>query len=115
MNTKTYQQRGNRALLIINQKTAKKVFVGDVVLLKANVNYTTFFLENGNKKVVPRSIKFFEPFLETHGFLRVHRSFMVNPEHIKEYDFEQKMVTMKNGETASISRRRRKKIQKKEV
>ena len=31
---KTYQQKGNTALLMLNHKTSKKVFINEVVLLK---------------------------------------------------------------------------------
>jgi DNA-binding LytR/AlgR family response regulator len=104
---KTYQQKGSNAFIIINQKTLKKISVSNVVLLKGDVNYTTFHLQYGEVKVVPRSIKFFETFLETHGFLRVHRSYMINPNHVKAYNQEQEIVTMTNGQEAQISRRRK--------
>ena len=104
---KTYQQTGNSSLLVINQRTSKKIFVNDVVLLKGDINYTTFHLQCGSEKVVAHSIKFFEPFLETHGFLRVHRSFMINPNYVKEYNQEHEILTMKNGQKANISRRRK--------
>ncbi len=104
---KTYLQKGSSSLLILNQRTLKKVLVNDVVLLKGNINYTTFHLENGKKKVVAHSIKFFEPFLETHGFLRIHRSVMVNPIHVKGFNSEDYILTMSNGQKANIARRRK--------
>jgi DNA-binding LytR/AlgR family response regulator len=104
---KTYQQKGSESLLIINHRTSKKILIDDVVLLKGNINYTIFQLQCGKEKLVPHSIKFFEPYLETHGFLRVHRSFMINPYYVKEYNQEQEILTMSNGQQASISRRRK--------
>jgi DNA-binding LytR/AlgR family response regulator len=104
---KTYQQKGNNSLLILNHKTSKKVFINDVILLKGDVNYTTFYLEHGREKVVAHTIKFFENYLETHGFLRVHRSYMINPNHVKNYNPEEYLLTMTNGEKATISRRRK--------
>jgi DNA-binding LytR/AlgR family response regulator len=109
---KTYQQRGNNALLIINQKTLKKVLIENVVLLKGDVNYTTFYLEHGKQRVVAHTIKFFENYLETHGFLRVHRSFMINPNHVIDYNPEEYLLTMTNGEKATISRRRKSVLKK---
>lgn len=105
---KTYIQKGNNSFLIINHRTSKKVFIREVILLEGNVNYTIFYLENGKTKVVAHSIKFFEPFLITHGFLRTHRSFMVNPNHIVVYQKEEEKLLMTNGLIAYISRRRRK-------
>jgi DNA-binding LytR/AlgR family response regulator len=104
---KTYEQRGDDSLLIINQKTSKKISINNVVLLKGDVNYTVFHFLHGKEKMVARSIKFFEKFLETHGFLRIHRSFMVNPNYIEMYNAEKEILTMRNGQEANISRRRK--------
>ena len=104
---KTYQSTGKSIFLILNHKTAKKVLINQVVLLKGDINYTTLHLDNGKKKVVPHTLKFFETFLATHGFLRVHRSFLINPDFVKEYDAEQEILIMSTGEEATISRRRR--------
>ncbi|MBC7410346.1 MAG: LytTR family transcriptional regulator DNA-binding domain-containing protein [Arcicella sp.] len=103
---KTYQQKGNNALLIINHRTSKKVILKNVVLLKGNINYTTIYMDNNTKKVIAHPIKFFEAHLETHGFLRVHQTFMVNPNHIKGYNQESRELIMSNGEQAIISRRK---------
>jgi DNA-binding LytR/AlgR family response regulator len=104
---KTYQQKGNDSLLIINHRTSKKILLHDVVLLKGDINYTTFHLQCGSEKVVAHSIKFFEPHLEKFGFLRIHRSFMVNPTYVKSYNKENEVLTMSNGHQANISRRRK--------
>jgi DNA-binding LytR/AlgR family response regulator len=103
---KKYEQKGNNSLLILNHRTSKKVFIHEVVLLKGDINYTTIFMNNGKKKVLAHSIKYYEEFLETHGFLRVHRTFMVNPNHIKTYNQESRELTMTNGQQALISRRK---------
>jgi DNA-binding LytR/AlgR family response regulator len=103
---KTYTPKGNNSLLILNQKTSKKIFVKTVILLEGDINYTIFHLEDGKQQVVAHSIKFFETFLETHGFLRVHRSYMINPSHVKNLNKNEYKVTMNNGIEAIISRRR---------
>jgi DNA-binding LytR/AlgR family response regulator len=103
---KTYLPKGNNALLILNQKTSKKVFVKTVVLLEGDINYTNFHFEDGKQQLVAHSIKFFETFLETHGFLRVHRSFMINPNHVKNLNKAEYKVIMNNGIEAIVSRRK---------
>jgi DNA-binding LytR/AlgR family response regulator len=104
---KTYQQKGNNTLLILNHKTSSKVLISNVILIKGDINYTKFYMEGGKEKVVAHSIKFFENHLETHGFLRVHRAFMINPKYVKTYNSEQEVLTMSNGQIATISRRRK--------
>ncbi len=108
---KKYLQKGNNALFILNHKTSKKVLVDSIILLEGNVNYTTVYLDNGKRKVIAHSIKFFEPFLETHGFLRVHRSFLINPIHVKGFNSEEFILTMSNGQKANISRRRKQTVE----
>ena len=103
-----FRNEGHR---IMKSKTSKKILISDVVLLKGHINYTTFHLENGQTKLVAHSIKFFEPFLETHGFLRVHRSCMVNPCYVKEYNKIDENLMMNNGQKAFISRRKRRSIE----
>ena len=45
--------------------------------------------------MVARSIEFFEKFLEIYGFLRVHRSFMINPNYIEMYNVEKDVMVYK--------------------
>jgi DNA-binding LytR/AlgR family response regulator len=104
---KTYQQKGNNALLILNHRTSLKVFINSVILIKGDINYTKFYLDGGKEKIVAHSIKFFENHLENHGFLRVHRAFMINPNYVKTYNSEQEVLIMSNGQIANISRRRK--------
>ena len=104
---KTYQQKGNNNILVLNHKTSSKVLINSVILIEGDINYTKFYLEGGKEKLVAHTIKFFESYLETHGFLRVHRAFMVNPNYVKAYNSEQEFLTMTNGQIANISRRRK--------
>lgn len=104
---KTYKPHGNDSLLIINHKTLKKVLVKNVIFLKGNINYSTVYLESGKTKTVSHTLKFYEDFLRKHGFLRVHRAFLINPNYMIDYCEEQEIVTLQNGHKANISRRRK--------
>ncbi len=103
---KTYIQKGNASLLIINHKTSRKVLIKNVVLLEGNVNYTTLHLESGRKEILSHTLKFYETFLKSHGFLRIHRGYLINPEYVKEYCYDEYIVTMTSGHQANISRRK---------
>ena len=104
---KTYQKKGNKSLLILNHKTSLKVLINNVILIKGDINYSIFHMNNGQKKLVPHTIKFFETHLETHGFLRIHRGYMINPNYVKKYNLEEESITMVNGLVAIIARRRK--------
>jgi two-component system LytT family response regulator len=57
----------------------------DIVLCRADGNYTEFYFTDGNKKIVSRNLKFFESLLQDHGFLRVHKSYLVNLNEVTAY------------------------------
>lgn len=45
-----------------------------------------------------------------HGFLRIHRSYLVNREHIRGLDSRKKVVVLSNGETCLMSRSKKNEI-----
>ena len=104
---KTYQSTTNRNRIVLNSRTRLNVPVNFVIMLKGQANYTTFIMTDGSEQVVAYTLKYFEPFLETHGFQRIHRGFMINPKFIKEYCNAECIVTMKNGMSMKVSRRRK--------
>ncbi|MEO1051661.1 MAG: LytTR family DNA-binding domain-containing protein [Bacteroidota bacterium] len=59
--------------------------VKDVIRCKANDNFTEFFLLDGRKLMICRTLKFYEDILTEYGFMRVHKSHMVNLQQVKRY------------------------------
>lgn len=61
------------------------VQVKDIIRCQGNSNFTDFHLLNGKKKVICRVLKHFEAILKDYGFMRVHKSHLVNLQHIQSY------------------------------
>ncbi len=57
----------------------------DIIYVKADGNYSTFFLKEKKKEVISKKLKQIESMLENHRFYRVHNSYLVNLNYIKEY------------------------------
>ena len=74
--------------------------------MKGKANYTIFILRDGREKVVAHTLKYFESFLQTYGFQRVHRASMINPKYVKAYNEATKIITLTNEMSVQISRRR---------
>ncbi|RYU97308.1 LytTR family DNA-binding domain-containing protein [Emticicia agri] len=80
----------------------------NIVLLKANQNYTQLYLDNGRMLIVATTLKVLEQrFLTTNSFYRLDRAHMVNLSYMKNYEVNVGKVIMKNHQEISISRRRR--------
>lgn len=61
------------------------VEISDIIMCKADRNYTSFYLEDGNVITVSKTMKEFEETLTKNGFIRSHRQYLVNLDHIKSF------------------------------
>ncbi|PQB06554.1 DNA-binding response regulator [Polaribacter filamentus] len=72
----------------ISLHTSEKIIVvqlSEIIRCKSDNNYTTFYLENGQKILVSKTLKYFADMLKEHGFSRVHQSHLINTKYIKEF------------------------------
>lgn len=84
------------------------VLVSDIVYCKAEGNYTNFYLTDKKNILVSRPIIDFDNMLSENDFLRIHKSYMVNLHHIKEYRRgDGGTVIMYSGEEIDVSRRKK--------
>lgn len=77
----------NRISQKISLHTLEKivvVLISEILRCKSDNNYTTFYLENGQKILVSKTLKYYADMLKEHQFLRVHQSHLVNIKYIKE-------------------------------
>jgi len=80
----------------------------DIVICEAERNYTIIHLQNKKSVTVSRPLLDYEKILEGTDFLRVHRSYMINLQHVSEYQRgEGGVVIMNNGAEIEISRRKK--------
>ncbi|KAA1247279.1 LytTR family DNA-binding domain-containing protein [Aquimarina sp. RZ0] len=80
----------------------------EIVLLKAEGNYTTIFLTDNRKLFLSKTLKEVIKPLPTSCFFRIHKSYCINLEHVQEYKKSQGgVIRMSNGEYVSISRDRK--------
>ncbi len=75
-------------------KGSRIVAASDIVYCEAQSNYTQFYFADARTMLIPKTMGYFEPTLANHGFVRIHRSFIINPQHIRE--------TMRGNKTMSV-------------
>lgn len=77
----------------------------EVIFLKAESNYTTIHLTNGRKFTLCKTLKEVEKEFENPSFLRTHKSFVINLNHVQEYKkCDGGSIVMSNGRHTGISR-----------
>ena len=80
----------------------------EITYLEADINYTIFHLNNGKKIVSSFTLKKYETDIQLNGFLRVHKSFLLNPQFIKHFSQHGKKGTIQltTGKVLEVSRRK---------
>mgnify|MGYP001193122223 CR=1 FL=1 len=78
----------------------------DIVRLQAERNYTKFFFSNKKEFLSAKTLKEYEELLTGSGFIRVHRTHLVNTRYIKLYDREG-ILRLKDDSEVEVSRRKK--------
>ena len=79
----------------------------EIIRLEADINYTYIF-SNGQKYTAAKSIKEYESLLNEHNFFRVHKSHLINLNHVKQFNrADGFFVQMSDGSSVEISRRKK--------
>lgn len=88
-------------------RTKKAIPLHEIIMLQGDINYSLIYLQGGRKILVSRTLKNFEKLLENYNFLRTHRGFLINCNHLLQIDNLHEEAFLTNNLKASIARRRR--------
>jgi len=76
----------------------------NILYCKADDNYTEIYLNNNKKKLVSKTLKYFEEALTNSGFARVHKSYLVNVNEVVKYvKGKGGSVVLSNGKEVMVS------------
>ncbi|MGB6267965.1 MAG: LytTR family DNA-binding domain-containing protein [Olleya sp.] len=76
----------------------------DILYCKADDNYTEIYLNTNKKKLVSKTLKYFEDALTPAGFARVHKSYLVNVGEVVKYiKGKGGSVILSNGKEIMVS------------
>jgi two-component system LytT family response regulator len=84
------------------------VRISDIIRCESSINYTHFIMVDGTKILVTKTLKDYDELLCNHGFIRIHKSHLVNLNHIKKYiKGEGGWVIMADDSKIEVSRRKK--------
>jgi len=87
------------------------VTINSILYCEAADNFTKFYFESGSPLLICRTLKYFEDILTEHRFLRIHRSYLINPEFVVRYSKGKGgYVTMKNNQELEVSPNKKKEL-----
>ena len=96
--------------LILNARQNKRVPIDQILFLEGEINYTSFHFQSRKRTVIAHPLKYFEADLLPHGFIRIHRSHIVNSCFVKSANLLENTVTLVDGTVLRVARRRVKEV-----
>jgi two-component system, LytTR family, response regulator len=95
-------------ILLHSAKDANLVQLSNIIRISGENNYSTFFLNDGAKILVSKTLKDFEELLQDQHFFRIHKSHIINLNYLtKLIKPDILMVQMTDGTQIEVSIRRK--------
>lgn len=94
---------------VILNTDGKLVFlnIDDILYIESDGNYSTFFMTKNQKMVVTKKIKEIDAILPKNYFFRIHNSYIINLNKIKEFVKNEAYVVMESNEKIPVARQRK--------
>ncbi|MCD4697910.1 MAG: LytTR family transcriptional regulator, partial [Bacteroidales bacterium] len=84
------------------------VKIKEIVRCESDNNYTNFFLKDGKRILVSKTLKEYDEMLSPFNFFRIHKSYLINLAFLEQYKKgEGGYVIMEDGAELEVSRRRK--------
>jgi two-component system, LytTR family, response regulator len=96
-------------LAIPTNDGARFISPDELIRCEGERNYTWFYLTENRKHLSAKTIKEYQEILEKQGFLRIHKSHLVNKKYV-EYYYGEGAVLMKDKTKLPVSRQRKEEV-----
>ncbi|RFS17918.1 LytTR family DNA-binding domain-containing protein [Emticicia sp. C21] len=93
------------SMVFFNKKT--KVCINEILLLEGNINYTIVHLKEKSPLLIALTLKKVESLLKDHGFMRIHKSFLLNMSYADSSLLTNNQILSQKNIAIKISRRKR--------
>jgi two-component system LytT family response regulator len=95
----------NQKIMLPTMEGFEIVTINTILYCEAADNFTKFYLDSGvNPLLICKTLKYFEEILKEHRFLRIHRSYLINPDYVIRYTKGKGgSITMKNSKELEVS------------
>ncbi len=98
------QHNQRRKLVLKTQESVHVIELDNIIRCEADRNYTSFFLKEGKKILVSKTLKEFENLLCGQQFMRVQQSHIINLNYVDRFDKGQGgSVVLKDGSEIPLS------------
>lgn len=97
------QKHLGKKIILRDTESVHFIETDQILYCRAEGSYTTFYLDNEQQVVVSKNLKEYESLLVAYGFMRIHRSYLINCRQISKYDKAEGNLVLKGGTTLPVS------------
>lgn len=109
----SHQDESSGKIALATKESIEFVSPEEIIICNSDSNYTMVYLTGGRKKLISKTLKEVEQWLEPYKFYRVHISYLVNLKHIKEYiRADGGYLKVTEGHTLPVARNRKEELLK---
>ena len=108
---KDFNEKNSHKKITINTD-GKMIFLSseDIIFVESDGNYCTIHLVGNHKKVVTKKLKEIDELLPENSFFRIHNSYIINLNRIKEFLKTEGYVIMQSNHKIPVARQRKSKF-----
>jgi two-component system LytT family response regulator len=106
------QMRGEKAtkFAIPGQNGISFIELNEIVYVEASNNYSKLVLTDKKMFIISKTLKDVQDVLEDSHFLRVHRQYIINLNHLKYFNKNESILTMDNGQHLPIAKNQKERL-----
>jgi len=94
----------NKGILVYENKVKRHIKFEEIIMIKAESNYSIIYYKNGNSIFTSKTLKYWEERSDVDFLKRIHKSFIINCRLIKSFELRTRTILLEDGHTALYSR-----------
>lgn len=98
----------DKGIIISSGGHSRFIKVSDIVMIKAESNYSTLFLVDGSHLFTSKTVKYWTEKCNANFLYRVHKSYLINARMIESFEPSSMTLKLKGGHKAQYAESARK-------
>ena len=103
-------QNLDKKIQVATDQNIKLIDPEGIIYCQSDGNYCHIHLKNGESHLISKKLKYMEEKLEKYPFMRVHNSYIVNLNKVREINKKDSLIILNDGTSVPISRSKKEKL-----
>lgn len=97
-------------LAVFIDRSIRLIDISQIAHFESDGNYTNIFLISGEKILSCKTLKRYEERIKSYHFLRIHKSFLINPSQVVSFDTSTNTIKLLSGKLIPVARAKKQEL-----